>query len=291
LTTAISIGPLKLELRESDRLPPLLHPFEVEPGERSVTCLCRRGPVQPAQPELITLDSGGIWCLERHPRGERLLLRRGGPGGRAYQQLLLPADGGPAEARIDPRLLGPEQPGNDFALREPLLELWACRLLAERSALLLHAAAVRFGRELWLFAGQSGAGKSTICRLLDRAGVGRVLCDDRVIVQPRPDGWWAWSTPWHGEARFSRPGQGRLARIFFLQKSPSCLVTDLPFAEGLVRLLGCVFSLEWSAGRIERIMDRGTHLLRQVAAQLLSFTPDEALVQLLRQDAGKRVDR
>jgi len=66
----------------------------------------------------------------------------------------------------------------------------APRLLAEMGELVLHASAVRFGDEVALFLGETGAGKSTLATSLHQAGY-ELLGDDASIVTHGPAGYMA----------------------------------------------------------------------------------------------------
>ncbi|GIV16774.1 MAG: hypothetical protein KatS3mg022_2209 [Armatimonadota bacterium] len=65
--------------------------------------------------------------------------------------------------------------------------------LPQHHGVMLHASAVRYGGQGYVFAGRSGAGKSTVARLL--AGVAEVLSDELIAVRQMPTGWQAFGTP------------------------------------------------------------------------------------------------
>lgn len=80
--------------------------------------------------------------------------------------------------------------------------------------LAFHAATLRFGDEVLLVCGASGAGKSTISR---EGGADGVLTDEYSLLAPASDGWRALPSPiwgFGGVARRDRPG--RLAAIAVL---------------------------------------------------------------------------
>jgi hypothetical protein len=71
--------------------------------------------------------------------------------------------------------------------------------LPASGALLVHAALVPRGEEALVFAGASGAGKSTACALL--GGV----CDEMTVLRPSADTVQALATPWWRGRAFSAP--------------------------------------------------------------------------------------
>jgi len=69
----------------------------------------------------------------------------------------------------------------------------------------------------FLFAGHSGAGKSTVMKILK--GRSEILCDDRIIVRKGPAGFKIYGTWCHGEVPDTSANSGPLKAILFLEKS------------------------------------------------------------------------
>jgi hypothetical protein len=106
--------------------------------------------------------------------------------------------------------------------------------------LLLHAAGIVLDGAGHVFAGPSGAGKTTIARLA--AGRGEVLVDENVIVRLGKDGpelcstpFWGHSTPPELILRTSR--RVPLAAIYLLTHAPDFRLTPLGAAEAVLALL------------------------------------------------------
>lgn len=96
------------------------------------------------------------------------------------------------------------------------LRLMMAEALGRQGGVLLHAAAAAAGDEIVAFAGESGAGKSTVARL---AGASRMVADDTLAL--RKEGvWMAHATPFHnwGQA-LPKPRRAPLAAIFLLEKA------------------------------------------------------------------------
>lgn len=100
-------------------------------------------------------------------------------------------------------------------------QLWTYAMAVRQRGLALHCSLFLLpdGRAV-ACPGISGAGKSTISRLLaataETTGV-RVLADDRAGVVIRPDGRLeAWSTPWYSSAAMSNAGHGELVALLLL---------------------------------------------------------------------------
>ena len=202
----------------------------VVPGVPPAACLrVRPGAAGDTDcPELLA--DGRLWTLRRDPAtGARRLAILGCPWGPLSMTLDLdpPCGDGPLFGVLS---LGPPPPGQDHVpLGYPLMPLlWTIllgRLAEDVAGLLCHACAVvtPAGDGL-LFAGFSGAGKSTTSRLWRAAcPAATLLSDDRVILRRdplSPTGFTLHGTPWHGDAEEMDTGHAPLRRLLILGRSP-----------------------------------------------------------------------
>lgn len=99
----------------------------------------------------------------------------------------------------------------------PTDQFFVSRVLADRGGCIFHSSGVNLGGKGLLFVGHSGAGKSTIVKMLDRRA--EVLCDDRIIVRKNGDGFRLHGTWYHGEVPLFSPNSVPLKAILFLEKS------------------------------------------------------------------------
>jgi len=115
-------------------------------------------------------------------------------------------------------------------------QLFLVPLLADRNGCILHSCGVGMDGKGLLFAGNSGAGKSTIARLLK--GKAEILCDDRIIVKKETRGFNIYGTWSHGEVEDISNSSFPLKGIFFLEKSEKNYLLPLKDKkEVMVRLL------------------------------------------------------
>lgn len=126
------------------------------------------------------------------------------------------------------------------ALERTLTYILIQSLPREHDGLLIHAAGVVLDGRGYLFAGPSGAGKTTIARLAE--GIGEVLSDENVIARLM-DGdavlhstpFWGQSTPPEWVRRVNR--RVPLAGIYLLEHAPDFSLTPLRPAEAVAALL------------------------------------------------------
>ncbi len=164
----------------------------------------------------------------------------------------------------------------------PALELLFVLHLTAHGGLLLHGCAFAQGGRGLLFLGESGAGKSTIARLLCRRGLGGILSDDRAILRPQAGGGFLlYGTPWHGEERFAAYGGVPLAGVFLLRHGGDNRLQPLSRAAAVSGLLQCSFPPLWDREAMAETLARFEALAGAVPFHILEFLPDSRVVDLL----------
>ncbi len=166
-------------------------------------------------------------------------------------------------------------------LHYPLDQVLLMYFLSMESGAIVHSAGVvRNGRGS-LFAGRSGAGKSTIStKFLGMAGSSG-LSDDRIIVRKAGDSFMIFGTPWHGDAGIAVNGSAPLSQIFFLVQSAENRVERITDAEAFRRLMP-VLSIPWyDKEAIARIFSFIGDLISKIPSYLLYFTPGVQVAELV----------
>jgi hypothetical protein len=182
----------------------------------------------------------------------------------ATGDVLLHPDFHPAGEPVDP-------------LQFPLDELLFLHLLTARGGVELHACGVvaPSGRG-YVFAGQSGDGKTTTARLWERVPGATVLSDDRIVVRRDASGYVIHGTPWHGEAELATPASAPLAAISLLARgeqnyleplTPGASVAGLLSRSILPRQLSDRAAMDATLGFLEG-------LVREVPCRRFRFVPD-----------------
>jgi hypothetical protein len=164
----------------------------------------------------------------------------------------------------------------------PLDELLMISLLARGRGVEVHACGVidKDGAA-YLFAGQSGAGKSTIARLWSRAGA-TILSDDRIVLRIRDGKVWMYGTPWHGEEQFGCPEAAPLSRIFFLAHAPENKTATITKAGAAALLFARAFPPFYDKAGLDFTLSFLGDVMHRVPASQLAFVPDAGVVGFVR---------
>lgn len=153
--------------------------------------------------------------------------------------------------------------------------------LPRHGALVMHGSAVIAGGRGHLFSGVSGAGKSTIARLLaDAAGCER-LADDLAIIARGDAGWSIEVPPFLGTTGLPHGRVVPLASIDLLVQAPAHRRTTLPRGDAIRELLRhvAVFAAEESTSA--SVLDLVARLVGEVPVHRLEFALDAGVADAL----------
>jgi hypothetical protein len=174
-----------------------------------------------------------------------------------------------------------------YPLQYPLDELVMIHLLSQGKGVEVHGCGLRddTGR-VYLFVGQSGAGKSTMARLwADRPGA-TLLSDERVVLRTDRDRINVYGTPWQGDAQLASPLSGELAAIFFLNRGATNTVAPVGGVRATANLLACSFLPFHTAQAVETTMTAVEHVTRATPCYDLWFVPDSSIIDVLTREMG-----
>ena len=153
--------------------------------------------------------------------------------------------------------------------------------LAEEGGFLVHAASgVRRGRA-FVFAGISGAGKTTLARLAPPDAA--VLTDEISYIRRCQGGYRAYGTPFAGE--LGRPGanlRAPLAALYFLEKGPGGRIEPMGRLAAAGELLRHILFFAHDPALVNRVFESAVEFVSRVPAGRYTFAPDERAWELVR---------
>lgn len=238
------------------------------------------GKVPTVQMDEPLFDSGGVWSLHRSQEKWRVCLRSPVAGPEPYQVAIFEPDFCAGDIYV--RASESDHRQLPFPLGYPLGEVLMINLLCRERGVLLHACGVKDRERGLVFAGTSGAGKSTIAGLWEgREGVS-VLSDDRVIVRRRGERLWVYGTPFHGSARLASPQGVPLERVFIIEHAAENRVVPLDPANVVARLFVRSFPPFWDADGMAFTLGLLGEVAQTIPCSELGFVPDGTVVNSVR---------
>jgi hypothetical protein len=167
---------------------------------------------------------------------------------------------------------------HEYALDSLLRVLLSWTLLPKRG-FLLHAATVLRGGRAFVFAGRSGAGKSTVASL---APEGTVFTDEISLLCEESRKWRAFGTPFWGEFRAEgKRAHAPVAGIFQLVQAPHNRVERLRPADAVRMLLPNVLFFSKDAEANRRLLELVTATAQAVTCYRLEFRRDTSFWEAL----------
>jgi hypothetical protein len=252
-----------------------LRRFTGDAGDADLRVSVRVGAVEAPPSESIRYDSdGGIFDVALGPDEIVFALRI-----RGVLQRVARFD---AELRRGEVVVAPDSlyaRECHYPLAYPLDELIFLHRIVREGGLLVHACGVaREGAGL-VFTGPSGAGKTTIARLMRRHARARVLSDDRVVLRDAAGGVDVHGTPWHGDAPLSEARAERLAAVHAIHQTRVLLAEPLAGAAAATALLGNAFVPSHDPVGAACALDFAARLVERVPVIRLGFPKDERVVR------------
>ena len=163
----------------------------------------------------------------------------------------------------------------------PLDQILMMNYLALIGGVLVHAAGWHMNDSGWMFAGKSGAGKSTISNLIVEQTGATFLSDDRIVVRKIGSDFLMYGTPWPGDAGYAVNESVPLKGIFFLSKGAQNDIKRLTISDAIARLMPVV-SIPWyDREKVALMMDFCDALMGCIPMYELTFVPDTAAVDML----------
>jgi hypothetical protein len=171
------------------------------------------------------------------------------------------------------------QCANPYSI-DSVLRITHSLLLAMEGGFQLHASSAIRNRRAYLFAGVSGAGKTTTVKLAPPDAV--ILTDEISYVRRTEAGYRAYGTPFAGE--FARPGANASAlieRVCLLKQSAKNRFRPVSRSKAIRALMRHVLFFAQDKEFVARILDSVVHFVSSVDVVEMEFTPDQRAWELI----------
>lgn len=256
----VEIGGIPIQLHTSDpdfrrvieeRYAGFLNPFAVPACRFEIQLTPNQ---EPADEDVSVFKRGSAWCLQRGDfRAEWDLHRREGWIG---------------------------QCANPYSI-DSVLRITHSLLLAMEGGFQLHASSAIRNHCAFLFAGVSGAGKTTTVKLAPPDVV--VLTDEISYVRRIEDGYRAYGTPFAGElARSGMNTSAPVRQVCLLKQSRQNRLQLVSRPKAIRVLMRHVLFFAQDKELVARVLDSIVHFVSSVEVMEMEFTPDRRAWELIR---------
>jgi hypothetical protein len=171
------------------------------------------------------------------------------------------------------------QTANPYSI-DAVLRILHTLLLAQQGGFLLHSAsAVRNGKA-FLFAGVSGAGKTTISRLAPPDAT--LLTDEISYVRKLDEGYVAFGTPFTGElAKLGENTSAPVAALYLLAQGPENRIEPVAVADAGRGLLANMLFFAEDQEMVHRAFQAACDFVDRVPVFRLTFVPDARVWEMI----------
>jgi len=178
------------------------------------------------------------------------------------------------------------QTANPYSI-DSVMRILHTLLLAPESGFLLHASSAATGGRAVLFAGVSGAGKTTMARLAPASAT--LLTDEVSYVRKLPEGYFAYGTPFVGE--LNTPGENLkvpVGVLYLLRQGTENKVEAVADAVAIQALLESILFFARDSELVKLVFETAADFVRQVPVRKLTFLPDARVWELVLRDSASQ---
>ena len=156
------------------------------------------------------------------------------------------------------------------------------RQLLHFDGMMLHASAVAYRDEVFLFSGRCGAGKSTHARIWQEVfgDAVQIINDDKPALRYVDGTWYAYGTPWCGKDGINCNRKVPVSGICFLKQASENRIRKLDAKEALRLILAQTPHRYTSADDINALLSNVEKLISEIPIYEMENRPEPEAVQL-----------
>lgn len=172
------------------------------------------------------------------------------------------------------------QSANPYSI-DAVLRIVHTLVLARQGGFLMHSASAIRNGKAFLFAGVSGAGKTTMSRLAPPDAT--LLTDEISYIRKRREGYIAYGTPFTGElAKIGENVSAPIAAVYLLAKGTENRIDPIEPAEAARSLLANVLFFAEDEELVQLIFNSAFEFVSRVPVLRLTFVPDARVWELIQ---------
>lgn len=168
---------------------------------------------------------------------------------------------------------------DEFALKHALHTLYSAFIVHNRWGLLVHSSCVAHNDKAYVFAGQSGAGKSTVARLSNPRPI---LSDEATLVKIDDNGITIFDSPFRSELTTPSVHQScELSSIYLLVQSMDVKTTPIKKSDAMLGLMDKIFYWHHDHSETTKLLKMCKQLVEQVPVYKMHFQKNDAFWELI----------
>jgi len=172
-----------------------------------------------------------------------------------------------------------QQSANPYSI-DAVLRIVHTLVLARQGGFLMHSASAIRNGKAFLFAGVSGAGKTTISRLAPADAT--LLTDEISYVRKQGDGYVAYGTPFTGElAKLGENTSAPLGALYLLAQGQENRIDAVGAAEAGRELLANMLFFAEDPEMVHQVFQAACDFVDLVPVYRLTFVPDARVWELI----------
>ncbi|HTS08046.1 MAG TPA: hypothetical protein VMP68_20925 [Candidatus Eisenbacteria bacterium] len=172
-----------------------------------------------------------------------------------------------------------QQTANPYSI-DAVLRIVHSLVLASQGGFLLHSASAIRNQKAFLFAGVSGAGKTTISRLAPHDVT--LLTDEISYVRRRGDGYIGYGTPFTGElAKLGENVSAPISALYLLVQGKENRIEPIAPSDATRSILANLLFFAKDEELVQRVFHSVFEFVTRVTVSRLTFMPDSRVWELI----------
>jgi hypothetical protein len=223
----------------------------------------------------LVFDAGALWTLNEDASNHIFSLRTSTSPRKMYKQAVINNDYSEGTIYMS------KDSRETYPLAYPLEELIFINLLGKRNGFILHSCGMGDGQNGYIFSGVSGAGKSTISKLIEASGKLRIMSDDRAIISRNSESFMICGTPWHGTVKTCENLKSPLKKVFFIRHAKEHYANRWDPVKAASHLIARSFPPYWDKEGMARTVDLCRDIANSVPCYELGFKQDKSIAAFI----------
>lgn len=170
---------------------------------------------------------------------------------------------------------------NNLALKHALMNLYSAIITHQSWGLLIHSSCIEQDENAYLFAGSSGAGKSTVAKL---SAPRNIWSDEATILKLSEDEIRVYNSPFRSEMKttsFSKVPYCKLKAIYLLNQSTDVRSTLVRTSDALLQVTGKVFNWPYAITESRKVIRMCKQLIETTPVHQLFFQKNNLFWELI----------